>query len=77
MDLLRSGFESTPPESADAVDVPNTIDASVSPDGLLEVLSQREVANLLDLTVNATRIRVHRARQALGKLLSSELETDP
>jgi len=42
----------------------------------IEDLDYPEVAKALGLTLNATRIRIHRARQALRGLLAPHFETD-
>ena len=43
----------------------------------IEELDYREVAERLGLTLNATRIRIHRARQALRKLLEPHFREEP
>lgn len=44
----------------------------------IEELDTKEVAELLGVTANAVKIRLHRARQAVAKLLAEELrETNP
>jgi RNA polymerase sigma-70 factor (ECF subfamily) len=43
----------------------------------IEELTTDETARMLDLTVNAVKIRLHRARQALRTLLDSDLHEAP
>jgi RNA polymerase sigma-70 factor (ECF subfamily) len=43
----------------------------------IEELSMEEIANALGITVNATKIRVHRGRQALRTLLEGRLQGVP
>jgi len=42
----------------------------------IEELDTQEVAELLGVTANAVKIRLHRARQALRELLDGQLRTD-
>jgi RNA polymerase sigma-70 factor (ECF subfamily) len=43
----------------------------------IEELDTEETAQLLDLTLNAVKIRLHRARQALRTLLDPHFREDP
>lgn len=40
----------------------------------IEDLTTQEVADRLDMTANAVKVRLHRARQALRTLLAREIE---